>query len=274
MLRLGVAVRRWRRRAVMQADEFLQKLGYDQSSNFLRGKRLSLAPDYGHIFRRAIEEPCRLLGVYTLRDPNASSNGSIVPIVYVCKATSESAADEIHRLVWNQAVVPFVFVLSPTSDRLYSGFRYQPLMTGSDRGLLRTLTTYNDIKDIVDSFSADSIDDGNLWKHWGAKVTPDKRVDWTLLSNLRNLDRQLRVEGGLTKEVSHALIGKYVFLHYLKDRGILSPEKLDRWGVAQSDVFGRNAKLAKVKTIIHELDEWLNGSVFPLHFRGQKAGFT
>ena len=74
--------------------------------------------------------------------------------------------------------------------------------------------------------------------------------------------------GGLEAEVSHALIGKYVFLHYLRDRGILSERKLEEWGLGEADVFGRRARLHKVADLIQRLDDWLNGSVFPLDLRG------
>ena len=73
------------------------------------------------------------------------------------------------------------------------------------------------------------------------------------------------------KETSHALIGKYVYLHYLRDRGILSPKKLGRWNIEPSSVFGRNATLDGVRAVIERLDEWLNGSVFPLDFSGKHA---
>lgn len=264
-----MGTRCWRRKAEMQADELLKKLGYDQSSNFLRGNNLTRAPDYGHIFRRAKEKPCGLRGVYTLRDPRAAGTPPIVPVIYVCRAGSADA-DKVHRLVWNQDVVPFVLVHTDKDVRLYSGFRYQESADDSERGLL-LLKAFNDIDEIVDGFHAEAIDSGGLWKKWGSEVTPETRVEWKLLDNLQRLDRWLQGDGGLGREASHALIGKYVYLQYLRDRGILSQRKLTGWGIAEQDVFGHNAKLATVKTVIHKLDEWLNGAVFPIDFRGPNA---
>jgi hypothetical protein len=60
------------------------------------------------------------------------------------------------------------------------------------------------------------------------------------------------------------LIGKYVYLHYLRDRGILSRKKLTRWKLEESAIFGRHATLDGLRCVIRELDTWLNGSVFPL----------
>jgi hypothetical protein len=80
---------------------------------------------------------------------------------------------------------------------------------------------FNEVSELAESFHADAIDNGKLWRDWGQHVTPETRIDWKLLGNLRKLDRWLRDIGGLEKDVSHALIGKYVYLHYLRDRDIL-----------------------------------------------------
>ena len=37
---------------------------------------------------------------------------------------------------------------------------------------------------VVESFRADAIDDGELWKKWNKDVTPEARVDWQLLSSI------------------------------------------------------------------------------------------
>ena len=49
------------------------------------------------------------------------------------------------------------------------------------------------------------------------------------------LDKWLVKEEGLKQHVAHALIGKYVFLHYLRDRDILSARKLEGWKVERVD---------------------------------------
>src|SRR5690606_24179915 len=74
-----------------------------------------------------------------------------------------------------------------------------------------------------------------------------------------------------TKEVIHPLIGKYVYLYYLKDRGFLSPRRLEEWGVDPNTVYGRTATLAGLRNICGKLDDFLNGRVFPLKFRGDGA---
>ena len=262
----------------MRLTGLLARLGYDDSPNYLSvgDPRLATAPDYGHIFRRASGR-LGLRGVYVLRAEagGVRSGKSVVPVVYVCKATDDAEADEIHRLVWNQDVVPFIIVHSPLGVRLYSGFRYHGPQPSGERGLqdgvLRVLTSFNRIHELVEGFSADAIDSGAIWGRWGEKVEPEHRLERSLLRNLRELDKWLRKKAGLKPETSHALIGKYVYLNYLRARNILSDQKLDRFGAVESDVFGRTARLSVVRKVIDYLEEWLNGSVFPLRFTGDGA---
>jgi hypothetical protein len=102
-----------------------------------------------------------------------------------------------------------------------------------------------------------------VWEVWGDEVTPRTRVDWTLLANLRELERELRNQG-LTRKLAHALIGKFVYLRYLRDREILSDRKLSKWSIDPADVFSRKAKLRSFRDVNGHLDDWLNGAIFPL----------
>jgi methylase of polypeptide subunit release factors len=173
-------------------------------------------------------------------------------------------ADAIHRRVWNQDVVPFVIVHTPKGIKLYSGFCHGHTTQGDRKGILGPLRDFNGLSDVTEDLSANSIDTGSLWHKRGRDVTPADRVNWRLLDNLRTLDRWLQIQG-VDQGASHALIGKYVYLHYLRDRGILSPKKLGRWGIDEASVFGARATIDGLRSLIGHLDDWLNGSVFPLN---------
>ena len=252
----------------MAIEQTLDTLGYSESANFLRaeGSDWTSAPDHAHIFRMAAEQ-CRLRGVYVLR-PSAESCSSIVPITYVCEADDEASADRIHRLVWNQSVAPFILVQTPRFVRLYTGFRYEPppvAWRGDPvrRGILESTVAFNEVAQRLSGLHARSVDDGRVWHEWGEHITPDTRVNNRLLGDLRALDQCLRGDG-LDRTASHALIGKFVYLRYLRDRGILSDRKLDRWGIAPVSVFSHVATLRDFWAVNDKLDEWLNGAVFPL----------
>jgi len=251
----------------MRVTELLDILKYSGSRNFLRGKRLRNAPAFGHVFRRAVED-CGLRGVYVLQSDQRENPDSTtpIPVVYVCEANSDEEADRIHRRVWNQDVVPFLILLTPSQIRLYSGFKYaasKPRLTDPDRGILSAIKDFSLAASALDSFQACSIDNGAIWRDWGSSVTPETRLDWTLLRNLAKLDECLQDEG-LEARTAHALIGKYVFLWYLRHRKILSDRKLGEWEVSADDVFTRNATLVAFWSLVDCLEEWLNGSVFPL----------
>src|SRR5208337_900990 len=251
----------------MELKEVLGVLGYDQSPNFLTSDQLATDPDNAHIYRKAQQE-CGLAGAYTLRGSQFDKAQADVPVVYVCLAQSEQDAELIHRRVWNQNIVPFVLVIGPKNVRLYSGFRYarpvQQHFGGQETGVLRVIGSFNEIASSLAAFRAESVDTGNLWKEWGPSVTPETRVDWELLANLEKLDQWLVTSGIEDRSLSHAIIGKFVYLRYLRDREILSDRKLEEWGIGARDVFSREANLEAFNFVIDGLDEWLNGSVFPI----------
>lgn len=157
--------------------------------------------------------------------------------------------------------------------RIYAGFHYDAKgKTNPERGIIRALTDFDHVESIVKLFDAHTIDEGKIWQNPLLQVDPSRRVYHQLLRNLSGLDKWLRGTGGLKKEVSHALIGKYVYLRYLRDRDILSNERLtEMWGIQEADVFSRNATKAALEKLTEKLEGWLNGEIFPLSFSGTNA---
>lgn len=271
---------------MISVAELIDELGYEGSPNFVTGDELGRVPGYGHIFRRAQqrsregETSCGLQGVYTLRQrPNEDlslGEGSLTPVVYVCEAASEVDADQIHRLVWNQDVVPFLIVRTPQNVRVYSGFGYREdeiaKKRSASRILKETIGAQEIASKLLPGFSAQQIDDGTLWRDKGRFVTPDMRVDWRLLDHLKELGHVLRKDMKLPIQAAHALIGKYVYLRYLRDRDILSEKRLNEFQIDAQAVFSRNAQLSTLRSLVEQLDDWLNGSVFEIPWKeGIKA---
>ncbi len=254
----------------MTLSSLLKKLGYLDSDNYLNGDKgdFDRVVDYGHLFRRATKKPCHLRGVYALK----GGPGSTFPVVYVCDVKSESDAKEAHRLIWNQDTVPFLIVNSPKFVRVYPGFSRAGAVSenSSIRGIRREFEAA-DIGRITETLSAQAIDSGNTWRSWGALIRPEYRVNWGLLNNLRKLDAWLQGKGKLHRSESHALIGQYVYLHYLRDRDILSNRKMERWRINISSVFGKDATVIGYQSLISKLDDWLNGEVFPIDFGRRHA---
>ena len=237
----------------MNAQTLIEKFGYADSSAFLHGEDLNATDSYAHIFRKARSD-CGLQGVYTLRNEDQSP----IPVIYVCETDSEEKTDTIHRRVWNQNIVPFLLLVSPKGIRAYSGFEY------ADSPQKRMLDIALSVKEALQKFQdfhAEAIDNGRLWETWGNHVRPENRVDWKLLDELESLGRWL-IEHGLERHKANALVGKYVYFRYLKDRDILSQRRLAAWHIAEHTVFGRNASLEGFRVLDERLKSWLNGDVF------------
>ncbi|MDA3918299.1 MAG: N-6 DNA methylase [Deltaproteobacteria bacterium] len=256
---------------VINIKDFLGCLNYSDSPYFFEGPRLEEVNSYSNAFRIA-REKCGLKGVYALDgNPGGKSTGkSIVPLVYVCEAESENQAIKTHQLVWNQNCVPFLLVVTPKSIRLYPGFKFDTSkqVHGKDQNLLKIAKSTKEILEKLSDFTADSINKGTIWQKWQHKVTPDTRVDQNLLKNLEKLGGWLR-DNDLHEQTAHALIGKYVYLRYLRDRDILSDRKLEQWNFDLNSVFGRNATVSGFQTLVKKIDQWLNGSIFPVPTKGE-----
>ncbi len=257
----------------MPVTDLIRALGYKDSPNFIHGSALEAIPAYSYVFRRA-QSTCQLRGVYTLSEM-ARGGGTVVPLVYVCEATDKDSPPVIHQRVWNQNVVPFILVEKHGNVYLYSGFRYDgpPEKEAEEvptTGVLRAVKEFNRNMLALQSFRAEAIDEGVVWQEWETHVDPRTRVDWLLLEQLKRLDSWLR-GNHLKKGPAHALIGKYVFLRYLKDRNILSANKFDEWSIDPETVFGRKATLSGFGNVVKRLDAWLNGSIFPLDLKGKDA---
>lgn len=246
------------------ADRLLHELRYDTSPNYVPIEALLADPDHGFLYRKA-QLKCHVRGVYLLRGRTQQAAQADVPVVYVCEVDSELEARRVHKLVWNQDLVPFLIVSSPKKIYLYPGFRYEYGPDPEpDSGALRILTDFNRVATDLDAFSAGAIDSGKTWYEMASAVRAEGRVDWRLLSNLRDLDKELLSSGLDNRSLIHSVIGKFVYLRYLRDRKILSDRKLQAWGLDESSTLGRRIDLDAFSNLLSHLDDWLNGSVFPL----------
>jgi type I restriction-modification system DNA methylase subunit len=188
------------------------------------------------------------------------------PAVYVAEARTREEAGKIHQKLWNLGNAPFLIVLLPNEIRVYTGFDFS--IKDEDKGLVKEIEgivdlTFENIRDRLTDFKADSIDSGRLWENQAKYITPEKRVDIHLLNNLRKLEQYLESRC-LDLSIIHALIGKYVYIRYLYDRKILSSEWLDENNINLDTVLSRNATLSGLIHLTETLEHRFNGAIFPL----------
>jgi hypothetical protein len=250
--------------------ELLSDLKYDQSS-YYRTNVNQFEPETAHLFRAAREIPddsLKVHGVYVFRS-NPDSKNKILPdrpAIYISQADDEKSARIIHKSLWNLAYAPYILVLLPDSLKVYTGFDFSSVPGVFDTGLLDVQPLRRSaLRDILNEFSADSVDIGHIWRSskYRSKIDPSRRVDKKLLRNLQQLGEALKGVGQLSPDVAHALIGKYVYIKYLWDRGVLTEEWLNQKGVSKESVLGRSADVKGLASLIEALDERFNGGVFP-----------
>ena len=141
----------------MNSAELISCLNYDNSPYFLTGSHLYEHLGYAHTFRLS-RETCGLKGVYTLKTSEKSHPYQIlIPAVYICEADSEQQAKELHRLVWNQNIVPLFLVETPKYFRLYPGFRFDARKgIDKDQSILKIAKTANEVLSSLSELRASS----------------------------------------------------------------------------------------------------------------------
>ncbi len=252
----------------MLLSTLLHELNYEQSSHY-RSNISEFGPETAHLFRAAHD--AGVSGIYVFEaSPNISQK--VVadrPAVYIAQAENAEQARRIHRSLWNLGYAPFLIVLLPHQVRIYTGFDYSEEDT--KKGLLDEFPL-NDIRFLLAEFSSEAIDTGRIWQKskYKNQLDQQQRVDNRLLRNLRQLGKELR-NRDLDSSVAHALIGKYVYIRYLWDRGILTEEWLQEQHIAKESVFSRVATAGGLSRLTTALENRFNGKIFPIDFMRQGA---
>jgi N-6 DNA Methylase len=169
----------------------------------------------------------------------------------------------LHKLSWNHGLAPMLWVVTPTSVRLYNC--YSTPTEGNPQSNLIALfeSTESSLKQLGERASRLQFESGEFWQWQNAKqIDRKKRVDRVLLEDLQAAEKKLRAQG-LDSHVAHSLIMRSVFVAYLQDRGVLSAQ----FFTSHFGVNDFNDLLSDV-SLTRELFEWLqktfNGDMFPV----------
>ncbi len=247
----------------MQLSTLLKELDYEQSSHY-RSHVSEFEPETAHLFRAASD--AGVSGIYVFKASPATSQKIVVdrPAVYVAQAEDLKHARSIHRSLWNLGYAPYLIVLLPHQIRIYTGFKYS--VEDPNEGFLDPIPL-DDLRLLLAEFSSMAIDTGRLWQKGKYKNQLDEqeRVDKRLLKNLRQLGKELKNQG-LDTSVAHALVGKYVYIRYLWDRGILTEAWLQEQRIDKASVFSRAATADGLFRLIAALEGRFNGKIFPIDF--------
>jgi hypothetical protein len=253
----------------MSLAEVLDVLDYSQSPYYLKTEH-KREPEVASLFRAA--HNAGVDGIYVFQSSSEKNTTfSVRSAVYVAEAQTPEDARIIHRSLWNLGQAPFLIVVLPNHIRVYTGFDYSQ---EDDRaGIVEPPVALdrNSILEQLADFCAEAINNGQLWHNRSKYLEPDKRVDKRLLKSLSKLGQFLREQMKLSPEIAHALIGKYVYIRYLRDRNILSDQWFKQHDIDIDTVLGRNATVNGLRHLCTILDNRFNGSIFPLDFDGDNS---
>lgn len=263
----------------MELQQLLEELGYTATQSYVRfaNAHSDNSVEEFSLYQtiQATLPHSYIDGVYLF---NTSPEDNAIlppkPVVIVAEVTRTEDARLLHQKLWNTGKTPFIIIILPGEIRVYSGFNYSPNTIKSeatDDILYHVPKQATLVREQLADFRASSIDSGQLWENQGCKLNYDSRVDRQLLANLKVLDEQLSIRYDLDSYVRHALIGKYVYLRYLRDRGILTFEWMKKHNIEVKSTFGSNANKLELKQLVDALEERFNGKVFPLDLEGPDA---
>ena len=260
----------------MTESEVLEQLGFSPDDrHWIPGERLD---DVTFSLRRALkadvnQEPqISICGSYVIQTSVPDQDGTSLmaprPAVHVVKVGDESQAQQIRKKLWNLGTAPFLMFILPEKILVFNGFNYDENAGKKNSDLIcESPLSFEEVRELLRDFTARAIDSGEIWKHRFNQLTPEKRVDQKLLKNLKELGVKLKEQFQLSPELAHALIGKFIYLWYLRERSILSDEwmaeqKLASW----EEMTGRAASVAALSELVVALEKRFNGRVFPLDF--------
>lgn len=247
----------------MNAANLINALDYNHSPNWNDIETVSVALDDAW-------KVSGVKGFYTVEtSPENHKFFRKQKVVYVAEASDAMDARRIHKSLWNVSDAPFLIVVLPNQIRIYSCFTYNK--TGDSDLLTIDSNDLNVILEALAEFKAANIDSGDIWLALGKKIDVQQKVDRHLLASLGKLSLNLIHERGLSPIVAHSLIGKYIYIRYLRDRGIITDSWLSSVNISIDRVLGVNTDVKDLVKLTDALQTRFSGQIFPIDFNRMDA---
>ncbi len=150
------------------------------------------------------------------------------PIIVFCSSQNSDASTllNIFRRIWCMARPHFLFVAYPGELRVYSLNDY-PAQTVSEWENIEPLDVVNRIADIshkLYEYHRERVESGQVFKDKNLGRL-EYRADKRLILDLKTVRKNLiEIDPDIKQRHIHALIGRSIFVRYLEDRGILTPD--------------------------------------------------
>lgn len=140
---------------------------------------------------------------------------------------------KLHKTIWNQRKVPFLYVSAPTEIRVYNCLK-EPVDPDKDLKKIDDLElarySVNDTKEhleeLVDILSREAVDSGRIWKNdeFTRHFETSRSVDSKLVQNLKEAKAKLE-KRRISIDTIHNLLTRSLFILYLEDIGATENSK-------------------------------------------------
>ena len=178
---------------------------------------------------------------------------------------SQTDIAQLHSNLWNQGLASVLAIVRGNTIRIYS-LAARPLDRRSDRldkdCLIEVLDKVADAVQVRSLIRA--MESGRYWQEHRGRFDPKQRVDGTLLRNLKQSDRRLRLLK-LPPEAAQALLMQTMFIAYLEDRKIIGSGYINE---ATGDAFStfsdilEAGKVTAFYALFRRLNKDFNGDLF------------
>jgi hypothetical protein len=172
---------------------------------------------------------------------------------------------DLHWKLWNQGLASLLLVITDDTLRAFSLARTPIEDLDGDfeqRCLFATLDQTQEALQFRNLLRG--AESGRLWKDNAEYFNPKERIDQVLLENLKESHQLLR-EANLSSDAAQALLIQAMFIAYLEDREIITPDYFREMSRQQVDSFSsllaaQNTKL--LKSLFATLRADFNGDLF------------
>lgn len=218
------------------------------------------------------------------------------PVIVFHKFVEPPGVDDIlaaFRRAWCMARPPCLFVARPGELSAYS-LNQDPPKRIEDWHPLAVANRVAEVAEKLRDYSREQVESGQVFADTRFGDL-DQRADRRLIRDLKTVRKALINDGGnkLEPQYAHALIGRSIFIRYLEDRGILTPEYFEKvaWDNAEWQTYlaaepekpdlslnltqRRYDRVLRSKPFVYALFRQLardfNGDMFPIDEREEKS---
>ncbi len=166
--------------------------------------------------------------------------------------------EELHKAIWNFNEAPIVIILEDDAVTVYNGFAIN-----EKTELLNKLGG----EEILNDFNYFKLVTGKTFEKYNEDFNYKNRVDYKLLGNIEETQKELCKTYHCSRTTANALLGKIIFIRYLIDRKV----KLNFEGKSQvwtnpefCNLLQDKPRVFSYFEYLHDKEKGFNGDLFPI----------